>query len=297
MAFELRHLRSFLLTAQERHFGRAAVRLNVTQPALSRTIRQLEAELGGALFNRSTRSVVLTDLGSVFLSVAKPAVSSFDAACVMGQQAARGEIGQMLLGHTEIAIFGQLPRILQQFRDRYPNAQVSLSPGITSQNIERVLNGEIDAAFATGRCALDEVDCVSLWKEASVVVLATGHRLARRRSIHIKDLAEEAFVLGPSASWQAYRPLVEAACRRNGFTPRVVQEADGSSALVQLVASGEGVTIHPACIRNISGGQVVVRDLIGSTVEVETCLITRKDCRSKLVSNFREVAISCCEGN
>lgn len=294
MALDIRHLRSFVLTAQEAHFGKAASRLNVTQPALSRTIRQLEAVLGGALFKRSTRSVALTDLGSSFLSMATQAVVSFDAACVMGQQVARGEVGQMLLGHTEIAIFGQLPRILQRFRDQYPKAQVALSPGITIQNIKRVLNGELDAAFVTGCTSADELHCISLWKEESVVVLPADHRLARRRSIHIKDLVDEAYVMGPSASWQAYRPLVEDACRDNGFEPRVVREAESSSALVQLIASGEGITIHPACIRNVSGRQVVFRDLVGASIEVETCLIARQDSRSKLVVNFCEIAKSCC---
>ncbi|MCA3704378.1 MAG: LysR family transcriptional regulator [Methylobacterium sp.] len=294
MALDIRHLRSFVLTAQEAHFGKAAARLNVTQPALSRTIRQLEAVLGGALFSRSTRSVVLTDLGATFLSTARQAVASFDGACVMGQQLARGEVGQMLLGHTEIAIFGQLPRILQRFRDQYPKAQVALSPGFTRENIERVLNGALDAAFVTGHASAADLDCVGLWKEESIVVLPADHRMARRRSIHIKDLADEPFVMGPNASWQAYRPLVEAACKRNGFDPRVVREADSSSALVHLIASGEGITIHPACIRNVSGRQVVFRDLVGASIEVETCLIARQDSRSKLVANFRDIAKSCC---
>lgn len=294
MSFGIRHLRSFMHTAQERHFGRAAHKLHLTQPALSRTIRHLEMQLGGALFVRSTRHVELTELGAIFLPVAKTAVASFDAACAAGQQAARGEVGHILVGHTEIAIFGQVPRILRRFRALYPQTTVSLVPGITNENIERVARGEIDAAFVTNRLDSAALDCVSLWTEGSVVLLPLHHRLARRRAVHLSDLVDEPFVLGPSATWQSYRPRLEEACRQSGYSPRVVQEADSTSALVRLVASGEGITVHPASVRNISAPEVVIRDLVDASLHVETCLITRKSCQSKLVENFRKTATDCC---
>lgn len=294
MAFEIRHLRSYVAVAEERHFGRAAERLHITQPALSRTIQQLEAELGGPVFKRSTRTVELTALGATFLPAARTAVASFDTAYLKGQMAARGEVATVLLGHTEVAIFGQLPRILHTYRGHYPNSTVTLFPGNTRENIARVISGEIDVALVTGLTANEELNCEPLWEEGSVVVMAAGHHLAKRRSIELKELAGEPFVMGPSKSWQAYRPLVEQACARMGFSPRIVQEADSSSALVQLVARDEGITIHPACIRNVTPPQVVVRELIKPLITVQTCLIRRRDNHSKAVVHFWRVAEECC---
>ena len=290
MHLEIRHLRSFLITATELHFGRASTRLNVTQPALSRTIRQMEAKLGGALFKRTTRNVELTELGATFLESARSAVNAFDAATAAGRQAARGEIGRLMIGHTEVAIFGHLPRMLQRFRERYQNAHISLLPGITSENIERVRNGELDIAFVTGMVADDRLDFDMLWQEESVVVMAAGHRLAGQMALSLETLSAEPFVLGTSSSWQAYRPLVEAAFAQRGLPLRVIQEAESSSALLQLVASNEGITIHPACIRNIATSQVVIRELAGSTIGIETCLVSLKVNQSPIVRNFRYVA-------
>lgn len=294
MSIEIRHLRAFAATARESHFGRAADRLHITQPALSRTIRQLELALGGTLFDRTTRSVRLTPLGELFRERAAEALQHFDAAIAAAERAARGATRRIVVGHTEVAVFGLLPRILRAFAAAHPEVEVALEPGFTALSLARLKAGELDLAFVTGRTEDPELDCLPLWEEPSVAVLAQAHPLARRRVVALRDLRAEAFVLGPRASWMSYRPLVEAACARAGFAPRVVAEADSSSAIVQLVAGNDAVTVHPECVRNIAGRGVAIRELRDPGLGILTCLALRRDRASPPARRFAALAREVC---
>lgn len=296
MNIEIRHLRAFAAIADANHFSRAADRLHITQPALSRTVRQLELSLGGSLFDRTTRSVRLTSLGEMFRDRALGVLEQFDMALALTARLARGEAGRLAIGHTEVAVFGYLPRILHAFAAAVPGAEVILEPGITATNISRVRTGELDLAFVTGGTADPALDCETLWEEESVVVLTQANPLARRRVISLRDLSGERFVLGPKASWMSYRPLVEAACARAGFLPRVVAEAESSSAIISLVAGNDAVTVHPACVRNITGPGMAIRGLRDHGLSIRTSLIMRRDRATMLLRRFAEVARGVCAG-
>ena len=145
---ELRHLRYFLAVAEQRSFTRAAEKVGIGQPPLSMQIKDLEAEIGGALFLRTSHGVELSEVGRVFLPHAQKAVDDAEQALRAAQQAASGEVGLLRMGFTSSAVFHPLvSHALQQFRERHRKLEISLSEGITEQLLADIAASQLDAAF------------------------------------------------------------------------------------------------------------------------------------------------------
>ncbi|SHH90808.1 LysR family transcriptional regulator [Marivita hallyeonensis] len=243
MRSDLRLVRYFVAVAEELHFRRAADRLGIAQPALSRAIQTLETELGVALFVRSNRNVQITPAGQVFLERSNEILNLMHRATEDVRNAHNGRVGTLRIGYTDFAIAGPLPTLLKDFQER--QRQITLKPqhGVTLMQLNRLAEGQLDIGFVTGPVNKNGYEEHPVQTEAFVCVCADSHRLAVRQSIQLAELANEDFVHGSSTDWQHFYDFLIPLCRRAGFTPRIVQEAFNTAGIFGLVSCGMGVTV------------------------------------------------------
>ncbi len=258
---ETRHIRYFIAVAEELHFRRAAERLNLAQPSLSRAVQQLENSVGVRLLNRTNRRVELTVAGEVFLKGCRRAVESLETAAHLARKSEAGEVGHLTIGYTDFAISGVLPQILGRFRRELPGITVELSHMFTEPQIEALAQGTIDFGFMTGPVLANDLSHVVVQKDRFVVILPENHRLAGREAVPLAELRDEPFVAGAVRWWSFYQRHMEALCQSAGFRPKIVQEAFNSESIFGFVAANIGVTIHPECARNYIRKGIVIKDL------------------------------------
>ncbi|WP_448316798.1 LysR substrate-binding domain-containing protein [Streptomyces sp. CO7] len=249
---ELRQLRHFLALAEECHFGRAAARLHVAQPALSQLVKQLERELGLSLFHRSTRHVELTEAGHHLVGHARALVAEEERALAHMRELATGHAGRVSVGFIGTATYDVLPRVARTVRARLPRITLELrGETLTPQLVEGLRSGAFDLAVLRGAVDAEDISTLPLRSEPLVAVLPAHHRLAGRRSVPLADLAAEPFVIHPSQHRSSMYDLVLAACRRAGFEPAQVLEVGETATLVVLVAAGHGVALVPASVQSL----------------------------------------------
>ncbi|WP_332609991.1 LysR family transcriptional regulator [Achromobacter sp. ESBL13] len=289
---ELRHLRYFVVTAEAQHFTRAAEILGMAQPPLSQQIRQLEQEVGTPLFDRTGRGVVLNDAGRAFLTCAHDILARADAAVQTAQRAARGEVGELALGFTESASFnGVVTEVIRQYRQRYPDVDMTLSQGDSETLVAQLREGTIDAAFVRPPFALDGgLTFTQLTEEPLVVALPLGHALARRKRLAPKDLTQERFILYSRKSGYGLSADIMAACRQHGLNPLIGQRAPQLSSAVNLVAAGMGVAVVPASLRHLRPDGVVYRPFALDWPRAVLGLAVREDGAGGRVENLLSLA-------
>jgi DNA-binding transcriptional LysR family regulator len=261
---ELRHLRYFSTVATELHFGRAAEKLHIAQPPLSKQIQDLEAELGFELFTRTKRSVALTPAGQAFLIEVTQIFQQLDRAIDIGRKTSRGELGQISIGFVGSATYNILPVMLQQFRDRYPHVQIELHELTTDRQLIWLREGRIDIGLI--RPLIIGMDFASqiIFQESLVVVLPIDHHLAKLDRIELSSLATEPFILFPrQLAPGLYDPII-AICQAAGFSPQVVQSCIQMQTIVSLVSANMGVSILPESIQEAQRHGVVYRPIAES---------------------------------
>jgi DNA-binding transcriptional LysR family regulator len=286
--FDLRQARAFLFVADELHFGRAAARLFMTQPALSRTIRSLEESVAVSLFERSTRRVRLTPAGEAFAAECRLALGHLDRAAASARNAAEGREGRMRVGYMDFAINGRLPQILKAFRSEHPQVTIDLEYIPTAMQHTALLEGRIDVGFVIGAFRGQDVLNQLVDEDDFVALLPEGHRLATRASIRLADLSDEPFVLGSEGTFGSFRQLLFPLCRTAGFHPNIVQEASNTSGIFGMVAAGVGVTIYAGCARNFRRAGVVVKPLSDVREKIATHAAWLSHPRSEVLERFRE---------
>ncbi len=282
---ELRHLRYFVAVAEELHFGRASTRLGIAQPPLSQQIRQLERELGAALFNRTKRRVELTPAGRAFLEHTRQILAETERAKRVVRRAGRGEIGRLAIGFVSSADLDVLPRVLRVWNERFPDVEVELHALLTAAQVDALQRGRLDVGFI--RLPADETTLVveSIRREPLVVALSERHRLARAKRVRLGDLASETMLLFARHTAPGYFDVFIGACRRAGFTPRLLAPGSMQTNLA-LVSAGLGVSLMPASIRNLRRSGVVYRPLAPPVTQVEMAIAYRRDEPSAIVTAF-----------
>ncbi|WP_437945783.1 LysR substrate-binding domain-containing protein [Sorangium sp. So ce296] len=291
---DLRHLRYFTAVAEERHFGRAAQRLGIAQPPLSRQIQDLESELGFSLFDRSRRRVELTPAGAVFLAHVRRVFDALDLAVHEARRASVGETGRLVVGYLSSLAYSGITELVRAFRTDFPSVELALREMPPQEQIDALKDGRIDVGFV--RAPLNDPrlasECVR--REPLLVALPADHPLAGRRRIPLELLSREPFVVFPRQRGSAFFDLVVGLCREAGFTPRVVQEALHLDIL-SLVAAGFGVSILPESIKNIRRGGLALRPIVGAPV-TDLLLAWRADDASPTLGQFlsfvRRVGVS-----
>jgi DNA-binding transcriptional LysR family regulator len=281
---ELRHLRYFVTVAEDLHFGRAAQRLHIQQPPLSRQIQILEAELGFLLFERSRRRVELTPAGSALLVRVRQVFDALDAAIHDARSASEGESGRLVIGYPSSLAYSGLTELLRAFRTRFPAVELTLHELSPGEQIDALKAGGLDVGFV--RSSLEDPALVAelVRREALMVVLPDDHPLTAQRTIPLEALAKEPFVMFPRARGPAYFDQLMGLCRGAGFTPRIVQEAPQLD-IVSMVAAGFGISIMPSSMRNFRRPGVSFRAILGAP-QVELLIVWRHQNLSPALHNF-----------
>jgi DNA-binding transcriptional LysR family regulator len=287
---ELRHLRYFLAVADELHFSRAARRLHVSQPPLSQQIRQLEAELGFALFHRTNRRVRLTDAGRAYREEARAVLSRLEAAAAAGRRVAGGEAGALAVGFVASATYALLPRLYRGFTARHPGVALSLTELSSADQLEALRAGRIQVGLARPPVVDEALEAEVLLEEPLVAALPARHRLARAASLPLAALVDEPFVLFPRAPRPGWIDVVQAACRAAGFRPVVAQEVLELSTAVTLVAAGIGVSLVPASASALRLAGVAYRPLRAPAPTTRLLALRRGAEVEPVVERFLEVA-------
>jgi DNA-binding transcriptional LysR family regulator len=281
---EFRHLRSFVAVAEELHFGRAAARVHIVQPALSRQIRALEDEIGIRLFERDRRRVALTPAGTAFLDEARSLLEHADRAVEAARRADRGELGSLRIAYVPAMVSTGLPEIVRSFRQRYPGVDVRLQEMTPATQVEALLGERVDVGFVRGPIHEPALATQTVLEEPLVAALPSGHRLGSHKRLRLATLADEPFVLQARSAGPGSHDHILAVCQSAGFSPRVVQE--GSQAEVaSLVASGAGVAIVPASLRAIRRAGVLYRPLHERPM-TQLEMAWRKDAASPVLRAF-----------
>jgi DNA-binding transcriptional LysR family regulator len=287
---ELRHLRYFVAVAEELHFGRAAQRLRLSQPPLSQQIRQLEEIVGYPLFARTSRAVKLTGAGAVLLERARRTLSNVGEDLEEARSLARGEAGFLKVGFIGSSMLTSLPAMLGQYRRKYPAVQLQLHEAHTSDVMQALTRGNWDVGILRDGGPAEGLEVRTLFSEPFVAIVPATHPLSSYKSISAARLRHEPFVFFPAnAGTRAYEKPVSI-CEEHGFRPRVVQEAPQWLTLLRLVGAGLGVTIAPACVRQIALPEVVCLRLAGARVSSDIELAYRTGDSRAIVKSFTAIA-------
>lgn len=243
---ELHHFRCLVTLAEELNFGRAAARLHMSQPPLTRLVSEVERCVGARLFERTTRRVSLTPVGEVFVAEGRVLLARADAALEAVRAAARRQGGRLRLAYAPLALQTVLPQLLSSLREREHEVSIDLVELPGPAQGEALRQGHVDAGFADE--PLDGVDGFTsqvIHREALAVVLPDSHPLARKRSLRLRDLSAETFLLHARHECPGYHDRLVAACRAAGFEPRIHQR-EARQNCSALVAAGAGVLLTPA---------------------------------------------------
>lgn len=286
---ELRHLRYFVAVAEELHFGRAAVRLHMTQQPLSQQIRQLEVELGVQLFHRTKRRIQLTEPGKVFLAEARQLLLKAAQAVEVVRQVAQGESGRLGVGFSGFATYSVLPKVLRIFRERFPRVELDLEEMTTSAQVQALQDGQIHLGLMIPPVHDATLVQELILQEPFVVVLPETHPLANQPSLALPALANESFILVSRHLEPGYYDQCISLFQHAGFSPKVVQKASQKQTILGLVSAGMGVSLAPASIRNIRRTGVVYTELNTSMSQVELAAVWRQDESSPVLRTFLEV--------
>jgi DNA-binding transcriptional LysR family regulator len=298
VAMELRQLRSFVVVAEELNVGRAAARLHLTQPSLSRQIAALEHDLGVELFARVRRRFVLTAAGETFLADAQDLLRRSDEAVRTAQRTQRGELGTLRLRFVQSATFEVLPRLLGAFRQAYPKVVLDLETMTTIRQTEALRDGRIDVGLLRpttpegARATRGQVGGLMsrvVSSDPLVAALPAGHRLVRRKRLRLEELAEEPFVFYTRSTGPAVHDTIVGYCRAAGFTPRIEQEAADVQTIVSLVAAGLGVSLLIAPTPPSNPDAVVYRELSDDLPTWQLSVAWSPDNRSPVLARFLDL--------
>jgi DNA-binding transcriptional LysR family regulator len=272
---ELRHLRYFAAVAETCHFGLAAERLHIAQPALSQAVRQLEAELGTPLFVRTTRHVSLTPAGEFLRGEAQRVLGAVEYGVRGVRQIADGRLGLVRIGLTGTAAFTHLPRIARAVKRELPGVALEIHADLlTPAQCDGLRNGSLDLGILRPPVTGDRLTSRTIEVEPLVLAVPVDHRLAAEPVVAVTDLRTEGFVVY-AARDSAVNDAVRRTCQDAGFAPRREHEAPGTAVLLALVAAGLGVALVPASARAIPLAGVVFRDVLDAG-SIEMALAWRR---------------------
>jgi len=286
---ELRHLRYFVAVGEEQHYGRAAQRLRVAQPALSRQIQDLESEIGCRLFDRLPRGVKISTAGKSFLEDARRILQQVNEAAMRAGRVARGQSGILRVGFTESASWhGVVPDSFRQFRQRQPAAELQLNPLSSLEQVDAVRSGRLDAGFVFNMLRSErELAQVQVATHNVLLAVPKGHSLTKVKKIRLRDMCDTDFVFFPRRQSPAYYDLLMHECFRGGLkTPRIVQEAADQATILSLVTCRLGVAFVSDSTRWRCPKGVVLLKLIDLDLPLPFSLVWRKDNDSPLLGQF-----------
>jgi DNA-binding transcriptional LysR family regulator len=275
---DLQQLRYFVAVAEEEHFGRAAVRLSIAQPALSRRMHQLEAEMRVQLFDRLPRGIRLTDAGRAFLTDARGLLSDLSRALARAHRVEAGEVGLLRIGYVDTTMWGSvLAPVLHAFRARYPEVGLELVRLVSMAQWEALRDGRIDVGVAFFRAPEPEVEALSVETQRAMLALPDVHPLARAPRLMLRDLAAESFIAVERSVSPMLDDLLTQHCARGGLTMPVRHEVRDFSGQISLVAAGLGIAWVVASASQQLPRNVVLRPVDDLELSLDTYVMWRRD--------------------
>lgn len=301
---DLRQLRYFVTVAEEKHFGRAAARLSMTQPPLSQAIRALEETLGVALFARTKRSVELTPVGADLLPEVQRLLVSAEGLRPLAQSLARGEAGVLSLAFVSTADYGLLPSLLRDFGVRHPRVRLQLTEATSDVQIDELMASRIDAGLVIAPLPprhSAQLSWLPIAREPLVVAMSSemaarieGPRASASAEwldapLSLRDVADAPLVIFPRRLAPGFYDIIMDCYGVAGLTPRIGQEAIQMQTIVSLVSAGMGVALVPQSLRNLRRTGVVYRPLRESVPAIETGLVWRTEQVSPVLAGFIDI--------
>jgi LysR family transcriptional regulator, benzoate and cis,cis-muconate-responsive activator of ben and cat genes len=287
---ELRHLRYFVAAAEELNFSRAAARLRVSQPPLSRQIKSLEEEIGAPLFDRSRQKLQLTPAGRSFLEQAKQILGQSERAARLAKAVSQGKCGELTVAFPSPLGGVFIPPALRIFRQKYPLVEVTLTEMVPRRQIVALLDGRIDMGLMPRDEARFEKDlALELVTEVGVVAaLPPEHALTTLRNVPLPRLAGERLVFFKRTSAPALHDWIRDLCRTAGFEPDIGRQCDQAQAMLDSVASGIGVAIVPDYFRRYQS-EAAFRPLAPDTPKIQLCMVWRRRDRSEALQALKAI--------
>lgn len=293
MNIELRPLRYFVAVAEEMHFGRAALRLHMTQPPLSQTIQALEVQLGTALFTRTKRSVELTAAGRALLPEAQRLLLQAEALPGLVQRAATGESGRLVLAFVSSGDYSVLPAALREFRAAYPSVHIDLLEATSDLQLDYLAAGSIDLGILIPPLPdklKAELDYLTVLVEPLVLAIPEGSKPApNQRKLALKNCADLPLIIFPRRLAPAFHDQILGCFQTAGVTPHIGQEANQMQTIIGLVSAGMGMALVPQSVSNLKRPGVEYRALKDPSPLVETGLAWRRDNASPVLHAFLEL--------
>lgn len=276
--FELAQLRCFTTVATELNFRRAAERLNMTQPPLSRQIQLLEHHLGVELFTRSTRSVALTAAGRAFFIEAQTLLEHAQQAALAARRIAEGDIGSVTISFVGSAVYEFLPKVIAEARLNQPHVKISLTEMNTYSQHEALRARRIDLGIVRAPLLQAGYETECLVREPFVLAVPGSHPLASAATVSVQDLDAQPFLMYSHSAYPPFNELLTGTLRSAQVAPEYVQWLGSSLTILALVNAGMGLALVPRCATNVVFKNVVFRDIdLGEGVQSELHLVWRSD--------------------
>jgi DNA-binding transcriptional LysR family regulator len=287
---ELRHLRYFTAVVQWKGYREASRRLHVAQPAISQTVADLEQELGLKLFSRERRVARVTPEGEVFYAEAMRTLAQAELAISTAKRAAKGEIGRLSIGFLGSATYAFLPELVRTFKAQYPGVKLTLQELAPLQQEAAFDKGLIDIGFTRALTAEQSKIFASrcLYRDPMMAVLPRSRQVKTKR-VRIADLVNESFVLFDREAAPGLFDTVTGMCNDAGFSPRVENEPNMMQTVLSLVEAEEGISIVPACVRNLRSDGVRFYRLQPDNVRVSLVAAWKKESPSVVLSAFLDL--------
>jgi DNA-binding transcriptional LysR family regulator len=288
--FELSQLRCFVAAAEELHFGKAAARLNMTQPPLSRQIQLLERAVGAALLERTSRTVRVTPAGRAFLVEARRILKLSESAALGAWRIAAGKAGSLAIGFTAAAGYAFLPKLIRLTRSRMPNVDLALKEMVSGEQVEGLLTGRIDVGLFRPPIDQRELESLCILQEPLIAAISSDDPRARQRSLRLRDFHEAPFIMYSTDGARYFHDLVAGLLNREQVSPANVHYMTQIHSILALVSSGLGAAMVPAAAQSLHFDGVTFR-VIKTTPShpVELYLVWRKDSENAVMSQFLEL--------
>lgn len=286
----LRHLRYFVAVGEELNFHRAAERVNVTQPALWRQIRDLEQDLGAKLLDRQPRGIKLTAAGQVMLEEAVRILDQIRDARERVTRVAQGQIGVLRIAFNEIAARNRaLPRYFQALRLEHPDIELQLNVMMSERQFVALERGEIDAGFLFNRPKGDpRLGYLNISQDDHILAIPSDHRLARAARITLSDLKDEPLIFPSQTLNRTHHGRLTAMCLAAGLNPRIVHRADNEHTILNMVSTGMGLAFVNESCRTRGYNDIVLRPIEGFSIPVDLDLVWRIDQMTPALNLFVE---------
>ncbi len=254
---DIQQLKNFLLLCDTLNFRKAAEQINIVQPALSRQIQLLEKEVGALLFNRSKRSVTLTEAGVFFRNESSRMLQDLNKIMIKTAQLHNGEAGEIKLTHASSAMNTVVPSFLVKVKQKWPNLKTIVQEASNFQQIEMIMARKTDLGLAPNIILPPECNAKILYKENFVLILPISHPLAKKKVIDLSVLKNETFILPQLSTGIGYVEVIIQICGNVGFKPRVAHESAHAAGILRLVEAGLGISIEP--ISSVRGTNMQVK--------------------------------------